>query len=90
MEPEGLLPCLHEPATGPCPEPDESNPHSPVYFLKVSFNVVLFASSGGECLQVWTLATNALNKQLRTAYKVWLSSFGIERGAYDTPREKAY
>jgi hypothetical protein len=25
MEPEGSLPCLQEPATGPCPEPDESN-----------------------------------------------------------------
>jgi hypothetical protein len=27
MEPEGSLSCSQEPATGPCPEPDESNPH---------------------------------------------------------------
>jgi len=27
MEPEGSLPCLQESAIGPCPEPDESNPH---------------------------------------------------------------
>jgi hypothetical protein len=27
MEPEGSSPCSQEPATCPCPEPSESNPH---------------------------------------------------------------
>jgi hypothetical protein len=27
MEPKGSLPNLHYPATGPYPEPDESNPN---------------------------------------------------------------
>jgi hypothetical protein len=33
MEPECSLLCLQEPATGPCPEPDESSPYNPVLFL---------------------------------------------------------
>jgi hypothetical protein len=32
MEPEGLLSYSQEPATGPCPEPDESSPHLPTLF----------------------------------------------------------
>jgi hypothetical protein len=29
MEPEGSLLCSQQPATGPHPEPEESNPHLP-------------------------------------------------------------
>jgi hypothetical protein len=31
METEGSLPCSQEPATCPCPEPNESNPHPQTY-----------------------------------------------------------
>jgi hypothetical protein len=32
MEPEGSLPCLQEPSTGPCPESDQSS-ITPVIFI---------------------------------------------------------
>jgi len=32
METESLLQCSEEPATGHCPELDESNPHRPTLF----------------------------------------------------------
>jgi hypothetical protein len=37
MEPEGSLPCLQEPATGPYPKPDESSPCVHSLFLTDSF-----------------------------------------------------
>jgi hypothetical protein len=33
MEHEGLSPCSQEPATGPYPEPAESNPHPYTLFI---------------------------------------------------------
>jgi hypothetical protein len=33
MEPEGLLPCSQEPATGAYSEPDESSPYNPILFF---------------------------------------------------------
>jgi hypothetical protein len=41
MEPEGLLSCSQEPATGSCPEPHKSCPHPRTYFLKIPFNIIL-------------------------------------------------
>jgi hypothetical protein len=38
MEPQGSLPCSQEPATGPCPEADESSPHLPTLSSKIYFN----------------------------------------------------
>jgi hypothetical protein len=32
MESEGSLPCSQQPATGPCPKPDASNPQIPILF----------------------------------------------------------
>jgi len=37
MAPESSLPCSQEPATGPYPKPDESNPHPPTNFSQTSF-----------------------------------------------------
>jgi hypothetical protein len=34
MEPEGSIPCLQEPSTGSCPEPDKSSPYYPILFLQ--------------------------------------------------------
>jgi hypothetical protein len=39
-KPEGSLPCSQEPATGSCPEPDESSPYSPILFFRINFNIV--------------------------------------------------
>jgi hypothetical protein len=33
MEPETLLMCLHEPTSGPPPEPDKSSPEPRTFFL---------------------------------------------------------
>jgi hypothetical protein len=41
MAPEGSSPCSQEPAAGPCPKPDESNPHFKHYFPKIHFNIIL-------------------------------------------------
>jgi hypothetical protein len=40
MEPEGSLPCLQEPSTGPFPEPDQSSPFHPI-LSKIHFNIIL-------------------------------------------------
>jgi hypothetical protein len=42
MEPEGSLLYPQEPATGPYPKPDKSNPHPAApYFPKIHFNIIL-------------------------------------------------
>jgi len=36
-------------------------------------------ADGGEGLQTWRVAANTLNKQSRTADKVWSPSWGVGR-----------
>jgi hypothetical protein len=54
MELERSSPCVHKPATGPCPEPDESGPHSNIIFslFKIHFSILL--SSKIEFLKIST------------------------------------
>jgi hypothetical protein len=49
MEPERSLLSSQEPATGPCPEPDESSPQTrtPPYISKIQCNIVLSSTSMG-------------------------------------------
>jgi hypothetical protein len=71
METEGSVPCSQEPSTGPCPEPDEPNPHPVSYFSKIHFNALfpskcrsskwplLFRSSGQNFLCIFHLPMRA-------------------------------
>jgi hypothetical protein len=42
-------------------------------------------ADGRDALQVWRVAANILNKQSRTADRGWSSSFGVARGAKNSP-----
>jgi hypothetical protein len=44
-------------------------------------------AGGGDFIQVWKLAAFVLNKQSRTAEKVWSS--GLELGGIATPNHEA-
>jgi hypothetical protein len=41
MESEGSLPCSQQSATGPYPEPDESNLYPLSYLFTIHFNIIL-------------------------------------------------
>jgi hypothetical protein len=47
------------------------------------------AADGGDGLQMRRVPANILNKQSRTANKVWSSSLGVGRGL-TTPQHKKY
>jgi hypothetical protein len=54
MEPESSLPCSQQPATGSCPQPEESNLKPDIQFPKVHFNNVLpiYAPCSEWCLSL--------------------------------------
>jgi hypothetical protein len=45
-------------------------------------------ADGGDGLQIWWVAANILNKQSRTADKVWSSSSWVGHGAKLTVKNK--
>jgi hypothetical protein len=45
-------------------------------------------ADGGEGLQIWRVAANILNKQLRTADKGWPCSLGVGWGLTTPHRKK--
>jgi len=49
----------------------------------------LRVADGGDGLQIRRVTANVLDKQLRTADKVWSSSLGVGRGARTSHRKKA-
>jgi len=53
MEPEGSLSPLQQPAVYPCPEPDQSIPCLPPYFLKIHFNINIPSTHGSS---KWSLS----------------------------------
>jgi hypothetical protein len=61
MQPEGLLPCSQEPATGPSPDPDRSNPISSRSILILFTHLRLGLPSG---LFPFGFPTNILKKLL--------------------------
>jgi hypothetical protein len=57
MIPEGSLPCLQQPATGPYPKPDEFSPQpNTTFFFKIYFNImphpILFDHRNNICKRV--------------------------------------
>jgi len=53
MVPEGSSPYSREPATCPCPSPDQSSPASPSHFHQIYFNIILSPTSGSS---KWSLS----------------------------------
>jgi hypothetical protein len=50
----------------------------------------LRVAGGGNGLQIWSVATNILNKQLRTADKEWSFSVEVGRGLTTHNRKHCY
>jgi hypothetical protein len=48
MEPQGSSQYTQEPATCPCPEPDQSSLRPPPNFSKIHFNIILPSTPGSS------------------------------------------
>ena len=92
MEPGGLLPCSHEPATCLCPEPNQSSPCLLSDVLQIHFNIFLpsMPVSSKWCLSLrFPLqypACTSLAPRI-SFFLIWLSkSYSVRNTDHKAPR----
>jgi hypothetical protein len=73
MTPEGSLPCSQEPIIALCHDPDESSPHSPSYFFKIHFNIILPSTANFPIKSLHTIVVFHMNVIYNGGPTLWSS-----------------